>query len=150
MRKGCVRDAQVVRNCAKTTQAMRKGCVSGAKSFENDVSDAQGQHGEQRLCIVSFHRIIAPYVHCDDRVFTVSSPYVHHVCRIFHRNGRRWFLAFYRPKRRTAPRAARNPDELARVLAAGGTVDEFGYICGEMAPARAIGDVQFKVRASAR
>mmetsp|Transcript_15692 Transcript_15692/g.26452 ORF Transcript_15692/g.26452 Transcript_15692/m.26452 type:complete len:387 (+) Transcript_15692:459-1619(+) len=39
---------------------------------------------------------------------------------------------------------AGNPLELKRVRAAGGTVDKNGYICGEMAPSRAIGDVQFK------
>jgi len=34
--------------------------------------------------------------------------------------------------------------ELERIMALGATVDERGYIQGEMTPSRAIGDVQFK------
>jgi len=44
----------------------------------------------------------------------------------------------------TRDQTAGNPMELIRVTSAGATVDESGYILGELAPSRAIGDVQFK------
>jgi serine/threonine protein phosphatase PrpC len=47
----------------------------------------------------------------------------------------------------TRDQTAANPLEWTRITALGATVDERGYIQGEMTPSRAVGDVQFKVRA---
>ena len=46
----------------------------------------------------------------------------------------------------TRDQTAANPLEWTRITALGATVDERGYIQGEMTPSRAVGDVQFKVR----